>query len=158
MGKVIDLAGVRRGDAHLKRAKELNPNVTRRSVPVAGILSNNRLALTVPEVAQAVGLHPITVRREIRAGRLRAASAGGKGHYRISRADVEVWWRGRGGGGLFSDAVAAIATTASQSPANPLAAALAMVQTRDAAAPKRAPRTTDAASDLEALRAERTDY
>ncbi len=154
MGKVIDLAGVRRGDAHLKRAKELNPNVTRRAVPIAGILSNDRLALTVPEVAQAVGLHPITVRREIRAGRLRAASAGGKGHYRISRADVEVWWRGRGGGGLFSDAVAAV----SQAPTNPLAAALAMVQTRDAAAPKRAPRTTDAASDLEALRAERTDY
>jgi excisionase family DNA binding protein len=104
MSKVIDLEGVRRGDAHLKRAKELNPDVTRRAVPVAGILSSSRLALTVPEIAQAVGLHPITVRREIRAGRLRAASAGGKGHYRISRADVEAWWRGRGGGSLFADA------------------------------------------------------
>jgi excisionase family DNA binding protein len=48
-------------------------------------------------------MHPITVRREIAAGRLRAAHAGRKGHYRISRADVETWWRSRGGGVLFDD-------------------------------------------------------
>jgi excisionase family DNA binding protein len=109
MGKVIDLEGVRRGDAHLKRAKELNSDVTRRAVPVAGIVSNSRLAFTVPQVAEIVGLHPITVRREIRAGRLRAASAGGKGHYRISRADVETWWRSRGGGVLQESAVSTLA-------------------------------------------------
>ncbi len=98
MGNVIDLDLVREGDAHLKRAKRLNPNVTARSVPVAAIANG---ALTVTELAQIAGVHPQTIRRAIAARELQAASKGHRGHHRISRADAEAWWRRRGGGTLL---------------------------------------------------------
>jgi excisionase family DNA binding protein len=103
MGKVIDLEGIRRGDAHLERAKRLNPKVTKRPVPIAEIIGGEpapRVTYGVSEVAQIVGLHPLTIRRAIAAGELKAANGGGKSPYRISRADLETWWRARGGGVL----------------------------------------------------------
>lgn len=115
MPNTINLDLVRQGDQHLKRAKQLNPRVTARAVPVASITTG---ALTVPELAQIAGVHPQTIRRAIHAGELRAATGfQGKGHARISRTDAEVWWRGRGGGTLLGDltplesAPAATATT-----------------------------------------------
>jgi excisionase family DNA binding protein len=101
MPNTIDLDLVRQGDQHLQRAKQLNPRVTARAVPVATITTG---ALTVPELAQLAGVHPQTIRRAIHAGELRAATGfQGKGHARISRTDAEVWWRGRGGGTLLGD-------------------------------------------------------
>jgi excisionase family DNA binding protein len=104
MAKVLDLEGVRRGDAHLERAKRLNPKVTKRPVPVAEIIGGEpapRVTYGVSEVAQIVGLHPLTIRRAIAAGELKAANGGGKSPYRISRADLETFWRARGGGALL---------------------------------------------------------
>lgn len=103
-GKVIDMAGVRRGMAHLDRAEKLSPDVKMRPVPIAEIVGAGQLAYTVAQVAAIVGQHPCTIRAAIRDGKLQAASAGGKGHYRISRPDLEAWWRFRGGGTLFGDA------------------------------------------------------
>jgi excisionase family DNA binding protein len=101
MPNTINLDLVREGDQHLKRAKQLNPRITARAVPVGSIASR---AFTVPELAQLAGVHPQTIRRAIQAGELKAATGfQGKGHARISRTDAEVWWRGRGGGTLLGD-------------------------------------------------------
>lgn len=104
MSKVISMDGVRSGTAHLKRAKELGKARGARSprpVPVAEIISSGGNVFTVEELSQLVRLAPITIRRAIRSGALRAANGGGKSGYRITRGDIEVWWRSRGGGNLF---------------------------------------------------------
>jgi excisionase family DNA binding protein len=85
----------------LKRAKSLNPNVTARPVPIEELVQG--AALTVPELAAITNMHPLTIRRAIGARELIAASNGKKGHYRITRADANSWWKGRGGSGLFPE-------------------------------------------------------
>ena len=105
MSNTINLELVRQGDAHLKRAKELNPNVTARPVPIADLG-----AFDVPTLAQLAGVHPQTIRRAIEKGELKAARNGRYSQARISRTDAEVWWRGRGGGTLLGD----LAPTATQ--------------------------------------------
>ncbi len=103
MPKTIDLNLVRSADARLKRARTHSPNVTARPVPIAELVARGRVTLTVPELATLADLHPLTIRRAIAAGELKAANGGGRSHYRISRADAEAWWRGRGGGSLLDD-------------------------------------------------------
>lgn len=98
MSRTIDLELVRQGDAHLKRAKELNPNVAAWAVPVAAIG-----AFDVPTLARLAGVHPQTIRRAIEAGQLKAARNGRYSQARISRTDAEIWWRERGGGTLLGD-------------------------------------------------------
>lgn len=107
MPKTIDLSLVRSADARLKRAKSHSPNVTARPVPIAELVARGRVTLTVPELATLADLHPLTIRRAIAAGELKAANGGGRSHYRISRADAEAWWRGRGGGTLLDDVATA---------------------------------------------------
>jgi len=53
---------------------------------------------TVAEVAEIVDRDPATVRRWIRNGYLDAVRIGRE--YRISAADLNAWWRERGGGKL----------------------------------------------------------
>jgi excisionase family DNA binding protein len=101
MPSTINLDLVRSADARLKRAKRLNPNVTARPVPIEELVQ--RAALTVPELAAIANMHPLTIRRAIGAGELKAASNGAKGHYRITRADANIWWKGRGGSDLFPE-------------------------------------------------------
>jgi excisionase family DNA binding protein len=104
MSKVISMEGVRSGTAHLKRARELGKSRGARSprpVPVGEIISSGGNVFTVQELSQLVRLAPITIRRAIRSGALRAANGGGKSGYRITRGDIETWWRSRGGGDLF---------------------------------------------------------
>jgi excisionase family DNA binding protein len=101
MPATINLDLVKSADARLRRAKRLNPNVTARPVPVEELVQ--RGALTVPELAAIANMHPLTIRRAIAAGELKAASNGAKGHYRITRADANAWWKGRGGSGLFPE-------------------------------------------------------
>jgi excisionase family DNA binding protein len=105
MPSTINLDLVRSADARLKRAKRLNPNVTARPVPIEELVQ--RGALTVPELAAIANMHPLTIRRAIGAGELKAASNGAKGHYRITRADANAWWKGRGGSDLFPEFVSA---------------------------------------------------
>lgn len=98
MSQTINLQLVREGDAHLKRAKKLDPRITARAVPVAEVG-----AFTVPQLASLAGVNPQTIRRAIHKGELKAAKAGHYGQARISRTDAELWWRGRGGGTILGD-------------------------------------------------------
>lgn len=109
MPSTINLDLVRSADARLKRAKAINPNVTARPVPIEELVQ--RAALTVPELAAITNMHALTIRRAIGAGELKAASNGKKGHYRITRADANAWWKGRGGSGLFPELESAPAPT-----------------------------------------------
>jgi len=56
---------------------------------------------TLGEVAELLQCHKETVRREIRAGNLRAAKIGKE--YRVSKTDLEDFWAMKGGGALFED-------------------------------------------------------
>ena len=60
---------------------------------------------TVEEAAGLLRIHPETVRREIKAGRMPACRIGRD--YRISRSDLEGYYRAGGGGSLFPDAAPA---------------------------------------------------
>ena len=54
--------------------------------------AHTRELLTVKEVATRLGLHPMTVRRKIREGELRAVRLGGKGSsVRVDAAELERW-------------------------------------------------------------------
>lgn len=55
------------------------------------------------ELANLVGVHPETIRREIRRGNLRAAVIGGR-ISRISEVEAAAWWEAAGGGRLWEDA------------------------------------------------------
>lgn len=98
MSQTINLDLVRQGDAHLKRAKQLDQNITARAVPVYDVG-----AFTVPQLARLAGVNPQTVRRAISKGDLKAAKGGHYGQARISRTDAEIWWRERGGGTILGD-------------------------------------------------------
>lgn len=60
-----------------------------------------KTTFTLSEAAELLNCHKETVRREIKAGNLRAAKIGKE--YRISRTDLEDYWSMRGGGALFED-------------------------------------------------------
>ena len=59
------------------------------------------ITYTAKEVANLTGYHPKTIRRAIREGDLKAADGRPR---RISRIELERWWRDvKGGGDLFPD-------------------------------------------------------
>ncbi len=60
----------------------------------------NKTTFTLAEAAALLSCHPETLRRAVRDGELRAAKLG-RG-YRISRPDLEAFWKAGGGGELFS--------------------------------------------------------
>ena len=62
---------------------------------------SEKTTFTLGEVAELFNCHKETVRREIKAGKLRAAKIGKE--YRVSRTDLEDYWAMRGGGALFED-------------------------------------------------------
>lgn len=98
MSEVINIGGARRGNTLLRRV-----NRSARAVPMSGIIAGSVTTMTVDELAATTRLSPLTIRRNIREGKLKAANGGGKSAYRISIADAESWWRARGGGELFGD-------------------------------------------------------
>jgi excisionase family DNA binding protein len=57
--------------------------------------------LSVREAALLLGLHEETIRRAVRRGELKACRLGHR-TLRISRADLEEYFRSHGGGALFS--------------------------------------------------------
>lgn len=79
-------------------------------------------ALTVPQLAQMIGVHPRTIRRAIASGALPAAHASKKSPYRISRLDANQWWRSRGGSALFAAETPPPVSTAAPERATRLAA------------------------------------
>ena len=58
-----------------------------------------RQVFTTDEVAQILGFHKETVRRYIRINKLKAVRSGM--YYRVSRPDLESFWKSFGGGKLF---------------------------------------------------------
>lgn len=64
-------------------------------------MSTTQQVFTIEKAAALLECHPETVRREIREGRLKAARIGRD--YRISRHQLEEYWRAQGGGQLFED-------------------------------------------------------
>jgi excisionase family DNA binding protein len=78
--------------------------VAKRPILAEGGAMRPRLTTyTVDQVAELVDRTPVTVRRWIRAGHIKAARIGRE--YRISEAELERWWRARSGGGsLFGRA------------------------------------------------------
>ena len=59
----------------------------------------DKTTFTLAEAAELLSCHTETLRRAIKAGGLRAAKLG-KG-YRISKTDLEDFWKRKGGGALF---------------------------------------------------------
>jgi len=55
----------------------------------------------VPEVAELLDMSETTIRRKLRAGDIPGVKL--NGGWRVSRAELERWWREKGGGALFSD-------------------------------------------------------
>ena len=103
---MIDLDGVRRGDAHLSRARRLLQGAQPRTIPLDTIDTTKReepmkdkLVFTSDEAAELLGVHPQTLRKWIRNGDLKAVSVGRS--YRIDRAQLESFWRAQGGERLF---------------------------------------------------------
>jgi len=60
-----------------------------------------QVTFTVQEAAKITGRSPKTIRRHCNKGALKAAGGGRGTPYRISRPDLEAWWREQGGGVLF---------------------------------------------------------
>lgn len=65
-----------------------------------------KLIYTVEEVASLVGMHANSIYAYLRSGRLKGVKTrkGYGGTWRISRAELEDWWRQQGGGKLFEEA------------------------------------------------------
>jgi excisionase family DNA binding protein len=58
-------------------------------------------AFSLKEVADILGVHPETIRRAVKAGKLKAAKIGKD--YRIAKSELERFFQAKGGGSLFED-------------------------------------------------------
>lgn len=63
-------------------------------------LEKTATVYTVPEAAKLLGMHVQTMRKAIRDGKIKAATVGRV--KKISRAELERYWKAQGGGELFS--------------------------------------------------------
>lgn len=102
--KAVDLDRVKRGLAELDKIAAEHPRLLGDSTPeeweatlIRSLMRN--AVFTVPEAAQLLNCHEQTIRREIRRGKLKAAKVGND--WRISRPDLETYWRSVGGHQLF---------------------------------------------------------
>ncbi len=58
-------------------------------------------AFSLKEVASILGVHPETIRRAVKAGKLKAAKMGKD--YRIAKSELERYFQAMGGTRLFED-------------------------------------------------------
>ena len=58
-------------------------------------------AFSLKEVADILGVHPETIRRAVKAGKLKAAKIGKD--YRIGKIELERFFQAMGGGSLFGE-------------------------------------------------------
>lgn len=58
------------------------------------------LVYTITEAARLLRVNPVTIRKAIQSGKLKAAQIGSK-DWRISRFDLQAWFSSIGGGELF---------------------------------------------------------
>ena len=61
-----------------------------------------KLIYNLTESAELLMLHPETLRRAIKAGKLQAANLGRA--LRISAVELERWWKAQGGGEIWPEA------------------------------------------------------
>lgn len=105
--KVIDLVRVKAALADLDRACNENPTLKGSDqwteTEVMEVLGMDKNIYNVREAAVLLGVTAETLRREVRKGNLKAAKVGRD--LRISKADLEAYYRTRGGGDLFTDGV-----------------------------------------------------
>ncbi|MFB6263934.1 MAG: helix-turn-helix domain-containing protein [Bradymonadaceae bacterium] len=100
----VDLEKVREADRLAEEAAEGGA----RPVPddTLETVMGEKQTYTVEEVAELTGYSPETIRRHLRSGKLQGAKPSG-GHYRISRVELEKWWREvLDGGELFGSGAA----------------------------------------------------
>ena len=60
---------------------------------------DDKTTYTIQEVADLLSVHKDTIRRAIKQGRLKAAKIGKE--YRVSKLDLEHFYKSKGGGELF---------------------------------------------------------
>jgi excisionase family DNA binding protein len=108
--KTVDMEMVREALANLKQIAHEHPELVDRETPreelqkqweetLQGVLLADKTTFTIEEAAELLSCHKDTVRRAIRSGKLKAGKIGKD--YRISRSDVEEYYRASGGGQLF---------------------------------------------------------
>lgn len=64
-------------------------------------MADGQQAFSVKEAADLVGVSTDTIYRSLEDGELDGAKI--RGMWRISKSDLESWYRSRGGGSLFGD-------------------------------------------------------
>jgi len=108
--KLIDMEKLKRARKNLDIIAREHPELTHLGGEDALRLRERILDLAVDkdklvfqpdEVAELLGVHPESVRRWIRAGKLNAAKAGR--YLLISRADLQTFWKEMGGSTLFRE-------------------------------------------------------
>jgi excisionase family DNA binding protein len=110
MKKTVDITTVRECRANLARIAREHPEITDRETPreelaaqwestLEEVFMSDKVAYTIEEVAELLSCHKDTIRRAIKAGKLIAGKLGKE--YRISRIDLEAYYRAHGGGELF---------------------------------------------------------
>jgi excisionase family DNA binding protein len=108
--KTINMDMVREARVNLERIAREHPELTNLSREDAGRLlqgvfevaiDKDKLTFKLEEVAEILGLSTETLRRAIKAGKLKAMKTGRE--YIISRPELEKYFREQGGGDLFGD-------------------------------------------------------
>lgn len=104
--KPIDLERVRRANARLDQLIRDHPELIGETSEddwldiIEGVLMSQDV-YTIKEAADLLKVHPETLRRAIKAGKLKAALFGRD--FRISRQDLSEFYRAQGGGKLFEE-------------------------------------------------------
>ena len=95
-GKTLTDLQKARFDRLAERIRQLPED--RRSILMSAM---EKQVFSLKEVAELLDCHTETIRRAIKAGKLKAAKVGRD--YRISKPDLDEYWKDKGGGRLFSD-------------------------------------------------------
>ncbi len=108
--KTVDMDLVREARANLERIARERPELTNQAGEnskrlLQGVFDmvadKEKTTFSLSEAAGLLGLHSETLRRAIKAGKLKAAKTGRD--YRISRADLRTYWKELGGSDLFEE-------------------------------------------------------
>jgi excisionase family DNA binding protein len=110
MKKVVNMEMLRQARENLKRIAQEHPELTNLSGEAAQRLREGVFNVTVDEskttfsleeAGEILGVHSETLRRWIKAGKLKAAKTGKQ--YRISRIDLQTLWKTMGGDTLLGE-------------------------------------------------------
>ncbi len=110
--KKIDFKAVQESKARLSKLAREHPELIDKSLPederirqwemaLKEIEMDQKSAFTLTEAAELLSCHPDTLRRAIRAGKLKAGKIGKD--YRISKPDLQEFYTSMGGGRLFPE-------------------------------------------------------